>query len=269
MGPLDPVAVEGEGEYLQPAPLESAAGREIMSRLRAVASAIAVPIALVGLVCLGTDQAQAQNTIRTVYSAKFLCGEFGTNAAGTTGGEGVVKPGNYLTAINLVNPNNTTISFVKKAVLLYDSFDPNFNQPGVHEVPRRPGNKFQLTLLPNWGAEIDCSDIREVLLCALPPCPPPPFGAVLPFIKGFVELETVQASNQTFKPLEVVAAYTSHGFSPRILCDMPGSIYNGQPCATPPAFDPCTAAGGSCVFVPPASEGFATDIERVPGTRAP
>jgi len=242
-----------------------------MRRLRAIASALAVPVALIGLLCLGTDQALAQNTVRTVYSAKFLCGAFGNNAAGTTGGEGVVKPGNYLTAINLVNPNNTTISFVKKAVLLYDSFDPNFNQPGVHEVPRRPGNKFQLTLLPNWGAEIDCADIREVLLCPVAGgCPPPLPGTPLPFIKGFVVLETVQPSNQVFKPLDVVAAYTSHGFTPSIICDSPGTIYHGQPCAAPPAFDPCTASGvGVCTFVPSGSEGFSIDIEKILGVRAP
>lgn len=240
-----------------------------MRRLGAVASALAIPVALIGVMCLGIDQAQAQNAIRTVYSAKFLCGEYGTqDPAGTVRREGPVKPGNYQTAINIVNPNRTTISFVKKAVLLYDSFNPDFNQPGVHERPRPPGNLYQLTLPPNWGAEIDCPDIREVLLCPAAGCPPPPPGTPLPFIKGYVVLETVQPSNQTFKPLDVVAAYTSHGFSASFVCELPGSPQDGMPC-DPAVFDLCDEFGGICAPVTPSGVGFSTDVEKVPGTRAP
>ena len=72
--------------------------------------------------------------LRTTYAAKFLCGEF-QPADDPTLGEGPVKPGNYETAINVVNPTRKPITFVKKAVLLYDSTQP----PTGHEIPQPPG----------------------------------------------------------------------------------------------------------------------------------
>jgi hypothetical protein len=199
-----------------------------MRRLQRVASALVVPVALVGILCLGVDRAEGQVAAqqRTVYSAKFLCGEYQPNAADQR--EGPVKPGNYQTAINVVNPTRTTVSFVKKAVLLFDSRQPP--PPGVFEQPMPPRQRFQAVLKPNWGMEIDCADIREFLL-GFPPILP---GSPPQFLKGYVVLETFQSGHL----LDVVAAYTSHTF--RV----------------------------STTGVPE-PEGFATDIERVVGTRTP
>lgn len=127
-----------------------------------------------------------------VYSAKFLCGTVPMDV----GDEGPVKPGNYQTAINVHNPSTMmSVAFDKKAVLLFDA-----TNPPLPEEPRPPGPLFNVTLLPNWGLEIDCNDIRTVLLAGI--APPAPA-----FIKGWVVIDV-----PTLAPLDVVAAYTAHGF---------------------------------------------------------
>lgn len=135
----------------------------------------------------------------TVYSAKFLCGEYRLDrAAEKAGREGPVKPGNYATAINIHNPSPwRTVAFRKKAVLLFDGSDPHANDEP--ERPREPGRLFTVELRPDFGMEIDCPDIRKVLL----------EGRVKPpsFIKGWVVLETWDPT-----PLDVVAVYTAHTF---------------------------------------------------------
>ena len=135
----------------------------------------------------------------SVYSIKFLCGEFRLDpAAEKQGRPGPVKPGNYATAINIHNPNPWhEISFNKKAVLLFNASDPSFT--GDPEQPREPGPAFHVKLGPDYGMEIDCSDIRSHLL----------EGRVDPtaFIKGWVVLEGLMGW-----PLDVVAVYTAHTF---------------------------------------------------------
>ncbi len=136
-----------------------------------------------------------------VYAVKFLCGTYTGGGASGVIREGPVKPGNYQTAINIHNPNPTaTILFTKKAVLMFDSLNP----PTDFERPMPPGPKIEAGLKPDWGMEIDCPDIRAVLLNQ--PVPP---GAE-PFIKGWVVIEV---SGGKPLPLDVVAAYTAHGFS--------------------------------------------------------
>ena len=113
-----------------------------------------------------------------VYSAKFLCGEMGGGAAGNVL-EGPVKPGNYLTAINVHNPNGNVVILRKKALLLFNAGQV---PPAGPEARFGPGPLITVDLPPDWGFEIDCSDIRKVLL-ANTPVPPPVF------IKGFVVIE--------------------------------------------------------------------------------
>jgi hypothetical protein len=175
-----------------------------------------------------------------VYSAKFLCGEFDKTPGPVAGpeirGEGPVKPGNYQTAINVHNPNRIPVLIHKKAVLLFSGSEPLASPaPGDFEVPHPPGMPVTAILPPDWGLEIDCADIRQVLLGA-PPAP----GAPLPFIKGWVILEVVHVPVDvpvSFEidtrdlPLDVVAAYTAQGF------DLAGPQ--------------------------PAIEGFSVDVERV------
>jgi hypothetical protein len=129
-----------------------------------------------------------------VYAAKFLCGEARTNPKL----EGPVQSGLYSTAINVHNPNRHTVAFLKKAVLLYDGRNPE----EALERPMPPAHEQHVVvkLEPDWGLEIDCHDIRQVLLGgSAGKAPPPPV-----FIKGWVVIETFVDS-----PLDVVAVYTS------------------------------------------------------------
>ena len=248
-----------------------------MNRSKILSSAVVLAMALAGVMLAGIDTVEAQAGVfqRTVYSAKFLCGEFqpagGVCPGGTPctsdadcpnagdicdQGEGPVKPGNYQTAINIVNPTHHPVAFQKKAVLLFSN-DPNFPvpTPGTFEEPQPPGNLFTGILEENWGMEIDCPDIREVLLGQ-----PAPSGGPLPFIKGYVVLETFAAGDL----LNVVPAYTSHGFTPQFdfVCD------DGTPCDPTDPLDVCLSIGLTCnpVIAGIVPEGFSIDIEDVEGT---
>jgi hypothetical protein len=133
---------------------------------------------------------------RYVYAAKFLCGELKASPKL----EGPVRPGSYSTAINVHNPHSHPVAFAKKAVLLYDGRHPE----GALERPMPPVRREQpvvVELGPDWGLEIDCQDIRRVLLEGDPASPPPPAPV---FMKGWVVIETFLDV-----ALDVVAVYTS------------------------------------------------------------
>ncbi len=132
---------------------------------------------------------------RYVYAAKFLCGELKPGSV-----EAPVEPGSYSTAINVHNPHGQPIAIRKKAILLYNAEHPE----DAVERPTPPvhGECMMIKELgPDWGLEIDCRDIREVLLKdasgkAGPPAPV--------FIKGWVVIETLSD-----RPVDVVAFYTA------------------------------------------------------------
>jgi hypothetical protein len=133
-----------------------------------------------------------------VYAVKFLCGSFLPEFLREA--EWPVKPGNYLTAINVHNPNRSTISFRKKGVLLYRA-----DKPPSPEEPMPPGDLMPVKLDPDYGVEIDCGEIRNKLLGGATSSPT--------FIKGWVVFEV---SGNTADPdplqLDVTAVYTSHGW---------------------------------------------------------
>jgi hypothetical protein len=136
----------------------------------------------------------------TVYAAKFLCGEFARDKASQKGNvEGPVRPGHYATAINIHNPHpSERLSFRKKAVLLFAGSKPE--PTPTPEEPKKPGRLIQAEdLPPDGGMEIDCFDIRKVLLPDAPAAPT--------FIKGWVIIETY-----AHWPLDVEAVYTAHTF---------------------------------------------------------
>jgi hypothetical protein len=136
-----------------------------------------------------------------VYAVKFLCGSFLPESSAEE--EWPVKPGNYLTAINVHNPNRGSISFRKKAVLLYRA-----DSPPRPEEPRPPGELFPAELGPDYGVEVDCNEIRKKLLARAVPANT--------FIKGWVVFE-VSGGTADSEPLQldVTAVYTSHGWDQR------------------------------------------------------
>jgi hypothetical protein len=143
--------------------------------------------------------------LKDVYAVKFLCGSFLPKVPipPTDGVEWPVKPGNYFTAINVHNPNTGSLSFKKKAVLLYRA-----DKPGEMEQPMPPAELISVPPLKgDWGFEIDCNDIRNKLL-----------GGAVPastFIQGWVVIEVPgNQLHQTDPPwLDVTAIYTAHGWN--------------------------------------------------------
>ncbi len=127
-----------------------------------------------------------------VYAAKFACGRFLGERQPAV--EGPVEPGSYATAINIHNPHSRAVTFVKKAVLLFVGTE---EEKGF-EIPRPPHRARTAELGPDWGMEIDCRDIRDVLLSDQPGVPGPQAPI---FIKGWVVIESPE-------PLDVVAVYT-------------------------------------------------------------
>ncbi len=128
-----------------------------------------------------------------VYAAKFVCGRLVAGERQPSL-EGPVEPGSYATAINIHNPHSRAVTFVKKAVLLFAGTEA---EKGF-EIPRPPHRARTAELGPDWGMEIDCRDIRDVLLSDRPGVPGPQAPT---FIKGWVVIESPE-------PLDVVAVYT-------------------------------------------------------------
>jgi hypothetical protein len=137
---------------------------------------------------------------KDVYAVKFLCGSFLPKLPADEM-EWPVKPGNYFTAINVHNPNFGSISFQKKAVLLYRA-----DKPTRPEEPMPPGKLFDARLKEDWGLEIDCNDIRRQLLSGTAPGAPT-------FITGWVVIEVTGTPNHLDpRPIDVTGVYTSHGW---------------------------------------------------------
>jgi hypothetical protein len=153
------------------------------------------------------------------HSAKFVCGR--SNFAASNG---PVLAGEYATAINVHNPNFTTVAgasyvpagtrgfsssfsttFRKKALVLYPQATTDPASPP--ETAQRPGPWIRPdSLASDYGFEIDCSDIRNVLLGDISPeegSQPDPRAADDNLIKGYVVIEA-----RAPLPLDVVVAYT-------------------------------------------------------------
>ena len=132
---------------------------------------------------------------RYVYAAKFLCGELKRSNV-----EGPVEPGSYATAINVHNPHGHPVAIRKKAILLYHGDHPD--EAVERPVPPTHGDRTVIKELgPDWGLEIDCRDIRELLLKDASGQTGPPAPV---FIKGWVVIETLSDA-----PVDVVAVYTA------------------------------------------------------------
>jgi hypothetical protein len=160
-----------------------------------------------------------------VYAAKFFCGTNTSQAA-------PAKPGDYETAINVHNPQSKTAWLKKKAIQTFPQSDPNAFEPqeGPSAFRREPLNE-------NWGKEVDCRDIRQLL-------GRPQDTA---FIKGFVVIESRSK-------LDVVGGYTGQGLRQKDATNPPpGGPNPGGRCNSPQ----------ECQQI----EGFSEDVETVVPTR--
>ena len=118
-----------------------------------------------------------------VYAVKFVIGN--QKLAGNR-----VTPANYLTSINIHNPNTSTAIFYKKGILL---------KPG--QIPTPPGEKVKEELGPDFAMDMSAKDI-QVLLGLVPNTN---------FKTGFVVFECD-------KVLDIVAVYTSQGVGGQDSC---------------------------------------------------
>jgi hypothetical protein len=143
----------------------------------------------------------------TSYAAKFACGEFGKTLAASAKDvpEGPVAPGYYQTAINIHNPDNSSVSFQKKAILMYSGTKPATETK--FEQPLPPGNLIQTGLPSDYGMLIDCQDIRAMLLPTAPAAPT--------FIEGYVVIQVPNSStsNPEGAQLDVTSLLTGNGYN--------------------------------------------------------
>jgi hypothetical protein len=143
----------------------------------------------------------------TSYAAKFACGEFGKTLAASAkdAPEGPVAPGYYQTAINIHNPDNSAVSFQKKAILMYSGTKPATETK--FEQPLPPGNLIQTGLPSDYGMLIDCQDIRAMLLPTAPAAPA--------FIEGYVVIQVPNSStsNPEGAQLDVTSLLTGNGYN--------------------------------------------------------
>jgi hypothetical protein len=197
---------------------------------------------LVGLVGLYPSGAQSDDPPTWQFTVKFLCGQVDSDSAGASGDLGrdedadPVVPGVYETAINLHNPNISTVqgstsgpsvspapsdsssgafaafnfspTFRKKAVLLFpqETGREELERPQIPEAWYRPD-----PLRYDFGFEIDCEDIRNKLLAdndGSGSSSDPDPRADDEFLKGYVVIE-----ERSSLPLDVTVAYTSYGLA--------------------------------------------------------
>jgi hypothetical protein len=227
-------------------------------RTRNIVILLALLMALVGLYPSG---ATSDEPPYWQFSAKYFCGRVvteGSEASGFTGQDSDIDPavpGVYETAINVHNPNFSTVAgasnvapntrgpdpitqptqsfffsptFRKKALILYPT-----NPAGRSEDPTPPENWVRPDNLPyDYGFEIDCKDIRERLITSSDPRHDDPF------IKGYVVIE--ERSNL---PIDVTVAITSIGLAERDVGGATAGPQQGTICESDDTGD-CDLVGG-------------------------
>lgn len=156
----------------------------------ALAAAILLPPA---------PQAEAQDKgFLFSYAAKFVCGFNASNVGfgkpGESGGEAIVKLGNYATDINIYNPSTDT-QVQKKLLVLYESqtpYPPKGREPNIVDPVA-----FDFIGLGNSQATMDdCNRIYQLYFGGLPGIVPPPL------LIGWLVIESQV-------PLNVTTVYTA------------------------------------------------------------
>ena len=145
---------------------------------------------LLGALCAGGAQAQQPQASLlppyASYAAKFVCGQ---------GDDKDVVVGNYLTAINIHNPQSrVSLRFLKKFVLAKVQ----------GQTPRGCIVQTFDTLGPDRALYVDCATIVAKMQGSTACLPLPPL------IEGFVVLQVQPPAGQTTPlPLDVVGKYTA------------------------------------------------------------
>jgi len=135
-----------------------------------------------------------------VYAVKFVCG-LQSPVSLDLPREPPVKPGNYATAVNILNFHTFPVTICKKAVVALPEscLDTATNPPpGVDCHPHLAAKV--VTLNSEQAMEVDCDDIVRLFAGASLP----------PFIKGFVEIVVFpNISLPAVNPLGVTGVYTA------------------------------------------------------------
>jgi len=148
-----------------------------------------------------------------VFSTKFLCGTIRPEAGDPQfpGGNDLLVPGTYLTAVNIHNPNARPVQFRKKVVVTL----PERNKD------RGPVSRAVVEGLgSNQGLEVDCQDVLGLLFTPTGQAAPPNLRTA--FLKGFVvieqEIRTLREGNEAPSPfdvpMDVVGVYTLKNVEP-------------------------------------------------------
>jgi hypothetical protein len=140
---------------------------------------LACPFMLPTLV-IAQEPVVMPSTFKFHYAAKFLCTP---NIPFTSAATPSVLPGNYLTVINIHNPNSGTVRFRKKIAL---TFPPGGQKPG------QGSNFIDDQLAPDAALSVDCQRIKSGF-----------FGfTVIHGVEGFLVIESARS-------LDVTAVYTA------------------------------------------------------------
>jgi len=115
-------------------------------------------------------------TFQFQYAAKVVCSAEATRSP--------LTPQTYATSINVNNPSDSLIVFLRKRPVI--TFPPGF------QIPQHPLRFLNDSLPPGWALTTDCLDLRRR------------FGLTQPFFEGFVVIQSTM-------PLDVVTVFTVPG----------------------------------------------------------
>lgn len=142
---------------------------------------------------------------QAIYSVKFLCGFQAENDPSVfpAPSEPPVKPGNYATAVNIINFHNFPVRICKAAVVANPERCSEPNTSAEDPACRAFfGARTGLILKPQQAFEVDCDDIVSLL--------GGPSSSLPPFIKGFVEVVVPpRVGLSSNNPLAVTGVYTA------------------------------------------------------------
>jgi hypothetical protein len=167
-----------------------------MNKLTALIPALTLALTL------GAGTASAQDAgLMSIYSAKFVCGD--SNLA-PTGANTVLSPADYLTAINIFNPNTGPVT-ITKTIVFTELVSTRGNISGQEPHPPSELSAVQDNLVAFGAVEFDCAALAVQI-------PATDSGSDGPdWAKGFLIITSDADFSRLTAPLNVVGVYTSRG----------------------------------------------------------